>query len=136
MLIGELADALELPTQTVRFYERRGLLPEPHRAPNGYRIYDQAALGRLQFIRGAQTAGLTLAEIRSIIDIRDRGTAPCTHVDALLDAKLHEVRDRLRQLVALESDLEQIVERSRRLDPADCAEGDVCQILQTETSKR
>jgi DNA-binding transcriptional MerR regulator len=136
MLIGELADALGLPTQTVRFYERRGLLPDPRRAPNGYRVYDEATLGRLRFIRSAQTAGLTLAEICSIIDIRDRGTAPCTHVDALLDSKLDEVRERRQQLAALEHDLEQLVERSRRLDPSDCSEGDICQILQTEIGKR
>ena len=132
MLIGELADALGLLTQTVRFYEGRGLLPEPRRAPNGYRVYDETTLGRLRFIRSAQTAGLTLAEIRSVIDMRDSGAAPCAHVDALLDAKLDVVRERRQQLTALERDLEQLVERSRRLDPADCSEGDICQILQTE----
>ena len=135
MLIGELADALGLPTQTVRFYERRGLLPKPRRAPNGYRVYDEATLDRLRFIRSAQTAGLTLAEIQSVIDIRDHGVSPCIHVDALLDAKINEVRERRRQLAALERDLEQLVERSRRLDPADCSEGDICQILQPESSE-
>jgi len=133
MLIGELADAVGLPTRTVRFYERRGLLPEPNRAPNGYRIYDNATLARLRFIRSAQAAGLTLAEIRSIIEIRDSGAAPCTHVDTLLHTKLTEVRRRCQQLAVLEHELEQLVERSRQLDPADCTEGDVCQILRTNT---
>ncbi|MFV2038669.1 MAG: MerR family DNA-binding protein, partial [Acidimicrobiales bacterium] len=90
-----------MPTRTVRFYERRGLLPEPQRAANGYRVYDDATLSRLRFIRSTQAAGLTLAEIRSIIDIRDSGAAPCTHVDALLDAKLGEVRQRRQQLAVL-----------------------------------
>ena len=109
MLIGELADAVGLPTRTVRFYERRGLLPQPQRAPNGYRVYDDAALSRLRFIRSTQTAGLTLAEIRSIIEISDSGAAPCTHVDALLDTKLTEVRQRRQDLAVLEHELEQLV---------------------------
>lgn len=129
MRIGELADAVGLPPRTVRFYERRGLLPEPSRAPNGYRLYEAAAVGRLRFIRTAQAAGLTLAEIGSVLGIRDEGTAPCSHVSALLDAKLDEVRQRQRQLAALEEELGQLIERSDRLDPADCREGDICHIL-------
>lgn len=134
MLIGELADAVGLPTRTVRFYERRGLLPEPRRAPNGYRVYDDATLNRLRFIRSTQAAGLTLAEIRSIIDIRDSGAAPCTHVDVLLHTKLDEVRERREQLAVLERELEHLVERSRKLDPADCTERDICHVLQADAT--
>ena len=57
MLIGQLADHLGIPTRTVRFYERKGLLPEPERAGNGYRVYDDTTLVRLRFIRTAQAAG-------------------------------------------------------------------------------
>jgi DNA-binding transcriptional MerR regulator len=134
MLIGELADALGIPTQTVRFYERRGLLPEPRRAPNGYRVYDDATATRLSFIRTAQAAGLTLAEIASVVDLRDDGTAPCTHVGGLLEAKLEEVRERRRQLAALEAELEQLVDRSHRLDPSDCTDADICHILRPDGS--
>lgn len=129
MLIGEVADAAKLPTPTVRFYERRGLLPEPARTANGYRAYDESTLNRLKFIRTAQSAGLTLAEIRGIIDIRDSGEAPCAHVDDLLGEKLAEVRERRHQLEVLERELQVLVERSRDLDPADCGEGDICHIL-------
>nr|MBA3803603.1 MerR family transcriptional regulator [Acidimicrobiia bacterium] len=66
MLIGQVADALGIPTRTIRFYERKGLVPEPQRADNGYRVYDNTTLARLGFIRSAQAAGLTLAEIASI----------------------------------------------------------------------
>ncbi len=130
MRIGELADTSGVPSRTVRFYERRGLLPEPERAPNGYRDYTDDAVSRMRFIRTAQAAGLTLAEIRSIVDIRDNGIAPCSHVGDLLRAKLVAVRDRQRRLAALESELEILIERSRTLDPADCDEGEVCQIIQ------
>jgi DNA-binding transcriptional MerR regulator len=132
MLIGELADALGVPPETVRFYERRGLLPEPQRAANGYRLYGDAALHRLRFIRTAQAAGLTLAEIRSITDIRDGGAAPCSHVGALLETKLAEVQQRQRHLAALEVELDQLLRRSRSLDLADCADDDVCHILNAQ----
>jgi len=60
MLIGEVADAVRLPTQTIRFYERKGLLAQPSRAANGYRNYDEPTITRVQFIRAAQAAGLTV----------------------------------------------------------------------------
>jgi MerR family mercuric resistance operon transcriptional regulator len=129
MLIGELADTAGLPSQTVRFYERRGLLHEPVRGANGYRIYDESTLTRLNFVRTAQAAGLTLAEIGSIIDLRDNGNIPCTHVASLLDNKLADVRTRIKSLAVLEAELETIIERSHRLDPADCTDADICHIL-------
>lgn len=129
MLIGQLADALDIPTRTIRFYERKGLLPEPQRTDNGYRVYDDATLARLRFIRTAQAARLTLAEIASVIHVRDDGTAPCSHVDSLLETKLAEVRERRRQLAALESELAQLLDRSRQLDPANCTAGEICHIF-------
>ncbi|MDN5746198.1 MAG: heavy metal-responsive transcriptional regulator [Nocardioidaceae bacterium] len=129
MRIGELADTVGLPTQTIRFYERKGLLPAPERGANGYRIYDESTLTRLDFINHAQAAGLTLAEISSIIDIRDDGNAPCTHVASLVNSKLTTVRARIRNLAALEAELEGLLERSHHLDPADCTDADICHIL-------
>ena len=129
MLIGQLADTLGVPPETVRFYERRGLLPKPERASNGYRLYGEAAVHRLRFIRTAQAAGLTLAEIGIIIDIRDDGKAPCSHVGGLLETKLAEVRERQRHLAALEDELDQLVRRGRSLDPADCGDDDICHML-------
>lgn len=129
MLIGELADTVGLPSQTIRFYERRGLLPQPHRQANGYRAYDDAAVTRVRFIRNAQAAGLTLVEIGSIVDLRDHGHSPCTHVASVLHTKLDAVRARRAELAALEAELAQLVERSHDLDPADCTDTDVCHIL-------
>jgi DNA-binding transcriptional MerR regulator len=129
VLIGELADTVGLPTQTIRFYERKGLLPDPGRGANGYRNYDEPTLTRLHFIGAAQAAGLTLAEIGSIIELRDDGTAPCTHVTGLVENKLAAVRARIATLAGLEAELEALVERSHRLDPADCTGAEICQIL-------
>lgn len=133
MLIGELADAVGLPSQTIRFYERKGLLPSPDRSDNGYRTYEQTAVARLRFIRAGQAAGLTLAQIRSIVQLRDHGNNPCAHVARLLDDKLLEVHARIRELAALETELEQLRERGHRLDPADCTDADICHILAAQT---
>ncbi|HZV27588.1 MAG TPA: heavy metal-responsive transcriptional regulator [Acidothermaceae bacterium] len=136
MLIGEVAEAVRLPSQTIRFYERKGLLPEPSRAANGYRTYDEATMTRVKFIRTAQTAGLTLVEIRGIIELRDDGHIPCTHVTNLIDDKLADVRRRISELAILETELKQLLDRSQRLDPSDCSDGDICHILSAPTRPR
>lgn len=129
MRIGELATVSGHPTRTIRFYETRGLLPEPTRTTNGYRVYTTADGDRLDFIRNAQSAGLTLAEIASIIRLRDDGTTPCRHVNELLDAKLVDVQERIAQLNELRTELNQLIRRGRSLDPDDCTVNDICHIL-------
>lgn len=133
MLIGEVAETAGLPSQTIRFYEREGLLPPASRGGNGYRVYDETTLARLAFVRAAQSAGLTLAEIRSIVEVRDAGEVPCGHVTGLLEAKLAGVAARMRELEALTAELEHLVERSRNLDPGDCTDADICHILNEPT---
>ncbi len=129
MLIGEVADAVGVPAQTIRFYERKGLLPSPERGANGYRHYDEATLARLRFVQAAQASGLTLAEIGSIVDLRDEGNVPCAHVATLIHSKVEDVRARIRDLTVLQAELEGLIERSHRLDPADCTDADICHIL-------
>lgn len=132
MRIGSLATAAEIPPETVRYYERRGLLAAPQRSANGYRAYDEIALNQLRFIRTAQAAGLTLAEIRSVIELRSAGTTPCSHVEALLADKLADVRQRRQQLDVLERELAQLLDRSATLNPADCRPDDICHVLATD----
>lgn len=129
MRIGEVAAAAGVPTQTIRFYERRGLLPQPQRGANGYREYDTSVLARLTFIRSAQAAGLTLLEVASILELRRDGTVPCAHVDSLLHSKLDGIRARRRELAALEAELKGLISRSDRLDPADCTDTTICHII-------
>ena len=129
MRIGELATQAALPTRTIRFYERRGLLPLATRAANGYRTYTDSDFQRLQFIRNAQAAGLTLADITGVISIRQDGSAPCAHVADLLQARLADVEQRIAQLIAIRTDLQQIVHRNHTLDPSDCTEDDICHLL-------
>jgi len=129
MRIGEAADAAGVPTQTIRFYERRGLLPQPPRGTNGYREYDTSVLARLAFIRSGQAAGLTLVEVASILDLRRDGAVPCEHVHSLLLAKLNDIRARQRELADLEAELQSLISRSDRLDPADCTDTQICHII-------
>lgn len=131
MRIGEVADAAGVTSQTIRFYERKGLLPAPERGLNGYRVYDESVLARLRFVSASQAAGLTLAEVRSIIALREDGAAPCAHVVALLDSKLAEVRARIQHLAMLQTQLEAVHEHAQLLDPAECGADGVCHILAT-----
>jgi len=129
MRIGELAVVTGVNAQTLRFYERQGLLPPAARETNGYRQYDEAAAPRIRFIRASQAVGMTLAEINSILTIRQAGKVPCEHVATLLLGKLDEVRARQRELALLETELQNIIDASRDLNPADCTAGTVCQII-------
>src|SRR3546814_4344013 len=102
---GEVAEGVGVPTATTRFCERKVLLPQPHRGPNGYREYDDSTLTTLTFIRNAQAASLTLVEIATILDLRREGATPCGHVHDLLAAKLLDVQRRQRELAILEAEL-------------------------------
>ncbi len=129
MRIGEVADKVGVATQTIRFYERKGLLPLSRRGPNGYRDYDASTLTQLEFIRSGQAAGLSLVEIATILELRRAGSAPCAHVHALLAAKRLEVQKRQRELAALEAELENLSSRSKQLDPAECTDDAICHII-------
>lgn len=129
--IGDVSAATGVDRQTIRFYERRGLLPVPARESNGYRRYDEAVLTRLQFIGDAQSAGFSLAEITSILGLRETGDSPCAHVAHLLDQKLDDVRARQRELADLAAELEHLIAAAEDLDPTDCTDDEICQIITT-----
>ena len=129
MRIGELAERAGVSTKTLRFYEQVGVLSEPDRTDSGYRDYDEAAVDRLAFVRAAQTAGLTLAQIAGVLEIRDRGEAPCIHVEELIADKLAETDERIAELEANRRELKTLSRRARQLDPAACGDSDICHIL-------
>ena len=129
MRIGTLAATCGLTAKTIRFYESRGLLPPPPRTPSGYRDYPEHTIRRLQFIRHAQAAGLTLAELGSVLAIRDRGEAPCGHVTALLDEHLRAVDRRLAELRKTRAVLRELTSRAPTVDPTTCGEDDICAVI-------
>jgi len=120
MRIGEIAGRAGVPAKTIRFWEDQHLLPPPGRTPAGYRDYDQAVLDRLAFIRHAQAAGLTLAAIRQMLEIRDGGQPPCVHVTNLIARRLAEVDVRLAELTRTRDQLVVLAARAAEQDPADC----------------
>lgn len=129
MQIGEVAHKVGLATSAIRFYEEKGLIPEPKRTASGYRDYHSSVLDRLQFIRAGQAVGLTLQELSQVLAIRDRGESPCRHVAELLDDKISEVDQRINDLRALRRDLTGLREHAAELDPDECHPRSVCRIL-------
>lgn len=99
MTIGELATKADVNVQTIRYYEREGLLPEAHRWPDsGYRDFDDEALLRLKFIRSAKELGFTLREIKELLDMRILPGDSCREVRTELERKIADIDQRLKQM--------------------------------------
>jgi DNA-binding transcriptional MerR regulator len=133
--IGELARRSGVTAKTLRFYEHSGVLAQPARGPSGYRDYDRTAITRLNFIRAAQSAGLTLTEIRDIIAIREDNGPPCTHVIALLDRHLHDLQERISELTRLRNEVRRLRQRADTLDPANCSDDDICHVIPSQHAR-
>ncbi|WP_137121275.1 heavy metal-responsive transcriptional regulator [Segeticoccus rhizosphaerae] len=129
MRIGELASRTGLTAKTIRFYEHAGLLPPPEREPSGYRRYDHTAVDRLRFVRAAQAAGLSLAEVRQVIVVREDTGPPCEHVRNLLRAHVVDLDGRISGLSALREEVRGLLERASQMDPASCEATAVCQLI-------
>ena len=105
MRIGALAQATGTPVETIRFYEREGLLPAAARADNNYRLYTDSHADRLAFIRHCRNLDMTLDEVRALLKFKDAPQQDCGEVDALLDAHIEHVAQRIRELRTLAGDL-------------------------------
>lgn len=127
MLIGELAHQTGVAARTLRFYEDQGLLPPPDRTPAGYRTYPEQAADRVRFIKDAQAAGFTLAQIQEILEIRDTGQPPCAHVADLVGRRLAEVEARIRELRNVRRHLQAVAARAEGFDSSDC--GGFCDLI-------
>jgi MerR family mercuric resistance operon transcriptional regulator len=105
MQIGELAHRSALTVDAIRFYEKRGLLPKPVRSKGRFRLYTDDDTERLRFIQQVQGLGFSLTEVRELVDLRARKVDACESVRQLLKGKLSDVRAKVRELEALESEL-------------------------------
>lgn len=113
--IGTLGEAAGVPTTTVRYYERRGLLRPATRVGSGsYRAYGKAELERLRFIRAAQQTGFSLEDIAALLSLRDGKAAPCREVQDLIRERLREVALRAKDLGRLERELKSALKACRR----------------------
>ena len=113
LLIGQLAKEAGVKSDTVRFYEKQNLLPKPTRTAADYRVYDEAALKQLRFIKQAQSLGFSLQEIKRILNLRGEGKTTCRCVLAIAEATLSEAETKLRELQAFRDALKQHVEQWR-----------------------
>lgn len=108
MRIKALSDATGVEIDTIRFYEKQGLLPEPARTANGYREYEAAHLERLAFVRHCRALDMPLADVQRLLNLVGAPAGDHTDVDALVDAQLTRVRARLKSMKALERQLVQL----------------------------
>ena len=106
LTIGRLARQAGVGIDTVRFYERRGLLPHPARTPAGYRVYNDGSIQQLSFIRKAKSIGLTLKQIRKLLDLSTVGSTNCGEIASFARNILEEVREKIAHLQSIERSLD------------------------------
>jgi len=109
--IGALSKSTGINIETIRYYERVGLLPAPPRSSGGYRLYGPPYLQRLTFVRRARVLGFSVGEIRTLLRLADERERPCAEVQVVAEAHLHEVRAKLADLRRMERVLKTTVAR-------------------------
>lgn len=134
LLIGQLAKLAGVKSDTVRFYERTGLLARPTRTAAGYRSYDVAAARQLRFVKKAQALGFSLEEVRRILRLRHGGSETCRSVIAIAEATLAETESKLRDLEAFRDSLRRNLARWKRAPKKACALSDFCILIESATT--
>ena len=118
--IGEVAAKADVNVQTLRYYERRGLLAEPERTPSGYRLYPSETVQVVRFIKRAQELGFSLAEVDQLLQLRVDRVLSCDDVQALAEAKIDTIEEKIHQLSALRSALEVLVRSCESGEDREC----------------
>ncbi|MFQ5777411.1 MAG: heavy metal-responsive transcriptional regulator [Terriglobia bacterium] len=119
-----------MSVQTVRYYERLGVLPPPRRTAAGYRVYPSETLERLRFIRQAQAAGFRLDEIKEILRLKYAGQSPCDCVREMLARKLEQVKREMAELAKFRGKLRLMLNRSKKLPRLPHGASLICPIIQ------
>lgn len=120
LTIGELARATGTKVETIRYYERIGLLDAPGRTPGNYRAYDGIHLNRLSFIRRSRDLGFSLEQVRALLDLADQKDRPCEAVDKIATFHLAEVERKIADLTALRQELRDMVRQCGHGAVRDC----------------
>lgn len=118
--IGQLAQATGTKVETIRFYEKTGLLPAPARTEGNYRAYTGEHLGRLSFIRRARDLGFSLDQVRELLELADDRNRPCAAIDAIASAHRAEVERKIRDLQALKAELDRLIDQCSCGTVAEC----------------
>lgn len=120
MKIGELSKATGTNVETIRYYERIGLLPTPPRTSGNYRSYGEPQRTRLAFVRHSRELGFTIDEIRSLLDLADHPERECSDADRIATSHMAQVEAKIEQLMKLRDELSHIIGRCRGGLAADC----------------
>jgi Cu(I)-responsive transcriptional regulator len=120
MNIGELARATDTKPETIRYYERIGLLPPPPRTAGNYRDYSDAHVSRLSFTRRARDLGFSIEQIRALLDLADQRERSCEAVDVIAREHLMDVKRKLADLAALRRELDSLIRQCRHGTIAEC----------------
>jgi Cu(I)-responsive transcriptional regulator len=118
--IGEVARRADVNVQTLRYYERRGLLPSPRRRPSGYREYSPETVRLVRFIKRAQQLGFSLQDAAELIALREHPARNRAAVRAVAMRKVADIADRIRRLAAMQKALEQLVKACECGSPSEC----------------
>lgn len=129
--IGELAKRLELNIQTIRYYERIGLLPEPERTEAGHRAYGKEDEKRLRFVKNARSVGLTLGEVKEVLAFHERGEAPCSYVTEAIARRAEEVERQIAELTEFKKVLDGLHEQATARVAGEAKPGHYCHIIES-----
>ena len=124
--ISQVAKAANLPTTTVRYYERVGLFEPEDRSAGNYRLYSEESLRKLKFIRAAQAIGFTLDDVKALLSTPSNTALPCREVQSLIEDRLAEVGRRLKDLRHVQRVLKSSREKCNEANRADC-----CHVIET-----
>jgi MerR family transcriptional regulator, copper efflux regulator len=130
--IGDVSKTSGVGIETLRFYEKIGLLERPQRTGSGYRIYDGEILERLSFIRKSQALGFSLDEIRELIEHKRGGENPCKHVRSKVKTRLEEIDERLKQLTRYRNELRKALAEWEKVGES---KGHVCGLIESADIK-
>lgn len=109
--IGEVAKATGIGIETIRFYERKGLLDEPDRKPSGYRQYDESVVARLRFIRRSKELGFTLSEINELLSLWFDTETKCSDVRTKAQTKIEEIEEKVKTLNGMKRSLKKLIDQ-------------------------
>jgi len=120
LLIGQLSRHTGVNIETIRYYERIGIMPKPRRSDGGQRLYDENQFKRLHFVKRSRTIGFSLEEIRNLLALDDEETLSCNEVYSLTEDHLEKVRQKITELKSIESTLKKLANQCSRGNKPDC----------------
>ena len=109
--IGQVAKKLGIGIETIRFYERKGLIEEPPRKESGYRQYDETAVAKLAFIQQAKTLGFSLNEIGDLLSLREKPGTTSREIKHMAEARLRDIENKINMLKRMRQSLKKLVEK-------------------------